>query len=61
VARNYVRREVKGEIDLAGYDGKTLAFVEVRTRKARVDQVALPEVSVTDEKQHWWAGPRGGF
>ena len=47
MARNYVPREVKGEIDLAGYDGETLAFVEVRTRTAPVDQAALPEVSVT--------------
>jgi len=52
VGRNYVPREVKGEIDLIGYDGETLAFVEVRTRTARVDQGALPEVSVTAEKQH---------
>jgi putative endonuclease len=52
VARNYVPREVKGEIDLVGYDEETLAFVEVRTRTARVDQAALPEVSVTAEKQH---------
>jgi putative endonuclease len=52
VARNYVPREVKGEIDLIGYDGETLAFVEVRTRTAREDQAALPELSVTAEKQH---------
>ena len=42
----------KGEIDLVGYDGETLAFVEVRTRTAREDQAALPELSVTAEKQH---------
>jgi putative endonuclease len=52
VARNYVPREVKGEIDPVGYDGETLAFVEVRTRTARVDQAALPEVRITAEKQH---------
>jgi Holliday junction resolvase-like predicted endonuclease len=34
VARNYVPREVKGEIDLIGYDGETLVFVEVRTRNS---------------------------
>jgi putative endonuclease len=51
VARNYVPRGAKGEIDLVGYDGDTLAFVEVRTRTAREDQTALPELSVTAEKQ----------
>jgi putative endonuclease len=52
VARNYVPREVKDEIDLIGYDGEALVFVEVRTRTAREDQAALPELSVTAEKQH---------
>jgi putative endonuclease len=46
------RGEVKGEIDLIGFDGETLAFVEARTRTARDDQAALPELSVTAEKQH---------
>jgi putative endonuclease len=52
VARNYTPRGVKGEIDLVGYDGKTLAFVEVRTRTIWKDLPALPELSVTREKQH---------
>lgn len=52
VARNYVPRDVKGEIDLIGYDGETLVFVEVRTRTAREDQSALSGVSATAEKQH---------
>ena len=51
VARNFVPRGAKGEIDLVGYDGGTLAIVEVRTRTAREDQSALPELSVTLEKQ----------
>jgi Holliday junction resolvase-like predicted endonuclease len=50
LARNYVPRDVKGEIDLIGYDGETLVFVEERT--AREDHSALSEVSVTAEKQH---------
>jgi putative endonuclease len=45
-----VPREIKREIDLIGYDGETLMFVEVRT--AREHQWALSEVSVTTEKQH---------
>jgi len=52
IARNYVPRGARGEIDLVGYDGDTLAFVEVRTRTAHDDQTALPELSVTAEKQH---------
>jgi len=52
VARNYTPRGAKGEIDLVGLDGKTLAFVEVRTRTVTEDATALPELSVTRGKQH---------
>ena len=52
VARNYIPRGAKGEIDLIGYDGETLAFIEVRTRTPCDEQSALPELSVTAEKQH---------
>jgi putative endonuclease len=52
IAKNYIPRGIKGEIDLVGYDGKTLAFVEVRTRTVKEDAVALPELSVTRDKQH---------
>jgi putative endonuclease len=52
VARNYVPHGAKGEIDLIGYDGGALAFVEVRTRTVRSDALpALPELSVTTDKQ----------
>jgi len=51
VARNYVPRGAQGEIDLIGYDGKTLAFVEVRTRTVSAAMTALPELSVTTDKQ----------
>jgi len=52
VARNFTPRTSKGEIDMVGYDGKTLAFVEVRTRTVREEMSALPELSVTPGKQH---------
>lgn len=51
VAKNYTPRGIKGELDLVGYDGKTLAFVEVRTRTVKEEAAALPELSVTREKQ----------
>lgn len=51
IAKNYTPRGIKGELDLIGYDGKTLAFVEVRTRTVKEDAAALPELSVTREKQ----------
>lgn len=51
VAKNYTPHGIKGELDLIGYDGKTLAFVEVRTRTVKEDATALPELSVTREKQ----------
>jgi putative endonuclease len=51
VARNYTPRGIKGELDLVGYDGETLAFVEVRTRTLREEFTALPELSITTDKQ----------
>ena len=51
VARNYVPRGAKGEIDMIGYDGGTLAFVEVRTRTVCDEITAMPEMSVTTDKQ----------
>jgi len=52
VAKNYTPRGIKGELDMVGYDGKTLAFVEVRTRTVKEDATALPELSITKDKQH---------
>ena len=43
--------EVKGEIDLVGYDGNVLAFVEVKTRRMEREGDILPEENVTFGKQ----------
>jgi putative endonuclease len=53
VARNYRTPEMKGEIDLVGYDGSVLAFVEVKTRSGTEERPGLPEEAVTPDKQRY--------
>ena len=43
IARNFTVRGMKGEIDLVGYDGETLAFVEVKTRTSERTDFGAPE------------------
>ncbi len=51
IARNFTYRGMKGEIDLVGYDGETVAFVEVKTRTAVGGEFGTPEEAATLEKQ----------
>ncbi len=50
IAKNYEPAREKGELDLVGFDGDTLAFVEVRTRAPARGKLALPELSIGKEK-----------
>jgi len=49
VDRNYRPEGLRGEIDLIGWDGETLVFVEVKTRQS-ADRRA-PEAAVDRDKQ----------
>jgi len=51
VARNYTLPGIKGEIDMIGYDGPVLAFVEVKTRSADEPDRPDPEHAVNAEKR----------
>ncbi len=51
IARNFIVPGIKGEIDLVGYDGPVLAFIEVKTREAASEAFGKPEEAVTTEKR----------
>jgi putative endonuclease len=57
IARNFISPGLKGEIDMAGYDGSVLAFVEVKTRPKmdsddkRLTLQARAESAVNTEKR----------
>src|SRR5579884_2200090 len=48
VARNYRRSTGNGEIDLVGWDGDTLVFVEVKSRQT--DEYGAPDRAIGREK-----------
>jgi len=52
VARNYTFPGMKGEIDVVGYDGPVLAFVEVKTRSvSKSGTTPTPEDAVNWDKR----------
>lgn len=57
VARNYRRAGVEGEIDLVGWDGGTLVFVEVKTRRSPEVRTAEDAVDL-DKRRHLIAAAR---
>jgi putative endonuclease len=50
VARNFRSPRCRGEIDLIGWDGDVLCFIEVKTRRSR--EVASAEAAVDRHKRH---------
>ena len=50
IARNYRSPRARGEIDLIGWDGDVLCFIEVKTRTSL--EVKPPEAAVDRHKRH---------
>jgi putative endonuclease len=55
VCRNFRAPGVKGEIDLVGFDGPVLAFIEVKTRTTKPGPSSLPEDAITADKRRFLA------
>ncbi|MBI3667305.1 MAG: YraN family protein [Acidobacteria bacterium] len=49
VARNYRARDGRGEVDLIGWDGQKLAFIEVKTRIT--GDFGAPEEAIDSQKR----------
>jgi putative endonuclease len=54
VARNFTSPGIQGEIDMVGYDGSTLAFVEVKTRTVVEPASSTQFVRPTPEEAVNW-------
>jgi putative endonuclease len=61
VARNYTAPGLKGEIDMVGFDGPVLAFVEVKTRTSAQPERPRPEEAVNAEKERNLSRMAGQF
>jgi putative endonuclease len=55
ICRNFRAPGLKGEIDLVGFDGPVLAFVEVKTRTSKPAVASLPEDAITADKRRFVA------
>ena len=55
VCRNFRAPGIKGEIDLVGFDGPVLAFIEVKTRTTKPGPSSLPEDAITADKRRFLA------
>jgi len=55
ICRNFRVSGLKGEIDLVGFDGPVLAFIEVKTRTSKPGVSGLPEDAVTADKRRFLA------
>ena len=51
IAKNYMPQGAKGELDLVGYHGETIAFVVIAACAVLEDISGLPELSVSYGKQ----------
>jgi putative endonuclease len=53
ICRNFRAPGLKGEIDLVGFDGSILAFIEVKTRTSKPSPAGLPEDAITADKRRF--------